>query len=58
LDGTGCEHATRVPPRRIACRAGYWLWLRVVLVAIAAVARPELYVAWFQPKLVFNLGAR
>ena len=32
LDGAEREHATRVPHRRIAGRAGYWPWLLVVLV--------------------------
>src|SRR5829696_1814010 len=39
LDGTGCEHATCVPPRRIAGRAGYWLWLLVALVVVAVAHR-------------------
>jgi hypothetical protein len=36
LDGMEREHATRVPPRRIG-RAGYWL--RVVLVVVAVAHR-------------------
>jgi len=31
LDGAEREHATRVPHRRIAGRAGYWSWLGVAL---------------------------
>jgi hypothetical protein len=30
---------TRVPHRRIAGRAGYWSWLRVVLVVVAVAQR-------------------
>jgi hypothetical protein len=35
LDGAEREHATRVPHRRIAGRAGYWSWLLVALVVVA-----------------------
>jgi hypothetical protein len=39
-------HATRVPPRSIACRANYWLRVVLVVVAVAqrrctSEARPE-----------------
>jgi hypothetical protein len=37
LDGTEREHATRVPHRRIAGRAGYRFRLLVALVVVAAV---------------------
>ena len=36
LDGTEREHASPRPARRIAGRAGYWSWLRVVLALGAA----------------------